>query len=434
MVKALKPPLSPSQDYVTEGPGWPVQQQQQHPQQQQQQQQHQHQQQQQPQLIYPMPQPTQAPMGQQQQQQLPSFQTFHPQPVQQPLNSFQGPVNHHYNPGTPLGITQDYVKKQPGSKALWAPPTTESFLVTNTNLPPVDYYSNYDKLVGTGTEVTTCSVNQGYGTVQQYPKKDNLRGNYCFQLIFPDDSTKLVVTQINAVSAFPETSSDSLNTIFCPKGSQLTDKISYYLGMSYRPKNIAPNRDIDSKDWNSFSEHLLTVSGSGESKYEEVHHPSVVLKPTSTGEIVNGNASCLKYCVQIEFLCRNSCLTRKDLTLICQLEENGVVYGRECLEIKVSACPRRDAKAKDKKKSAQTPSDTKNLYLPSPQPMKRTADTAFEPQGEDIFNLGGDVKRFALLSYMEKKFQQMFPDQHTEAKQQFQSMWAATWNRNEDIW
>lgn len=164
--------------------------------------------------------------------------------------------------------------------------------------------------------------------------------------------------------------------------------------------------------------HMLEVKvGEKEAsvEWEDDPHPSVLVTPKI---LAPGKFTC-----QLAFLCRNSCLTRRDLTLLCQLEVGGRVVGREPFKVKVSACPRRDAGAPFRRSTLPpTPSPIltgtyPRSQLPASDPETRmpVSDTWMEAMRE----AEKQGRRMASLVFLERYFQEKFPDQYKEAYEMF---------------
>ncbi|XP_042876693.1 uncharacterized protein LOC122256222 [Penaeus japonicus] len=172
--------------------------------------------------------------------------------------------------------------------------------------------------------------------VAQFPQRNSLPGRYDLKVDFPRDSPKFIVREIEGGRRRIYTLMDNNNTVIIRHSADSRASLRFLIVFSHDSEATQPVLPCKNHQNEHHPHHMLEVfSGHGDSKWEFEYHPSIVVTPAPTAQG--------EYNVQLKFLCRNSCLTRKDLVLICQLERDGQVLGRECLDVKVSACPRRDA-------------------------------------------------------------------------------------------
>ncbi|RXG61532.1 hypothetical protein Avbf_16324, partial [Armadillidium vulgare] len=165
----------------------------------------------------------------------------------------------------------------------------------------------------TFTELQEMETTEKIALVTQFPHKERLEG-YNFKVKFPSDSPKLVVSTEGELRRIHSVN-DSLTAIFFNHSAGPKAKIRFLVVFS-----------------NEGETHILEICGIAEASWETHPHPSISVIPCKTnGSLVNIKSNTADteysdgeqfpiYCAQMKFLCRNSCLTRKDLTLICQLE------------------------------------------------------------------------------------------------------------------
>ncbi|XP_068245496.1 cellular tumor antigen p53-like [Palaemon carinicauda] len=273
--------------------------------------------------------------------------------------------------------------------------------------------------------------------VAQFPQRNSFSGIYGLQVSFPGESPKLVVKEDAVGNRYLFTELDHCITTVVKHSADQSAAMRFIIVFSRDCEATQPVHPCKNHQKAEHPNHMLeVVSGSSMPIWEEYPHPSIVVAPSPSSE---GN-----YSVQLKFLCRNSCITRKNLTLICQLEREGTVVGRKCLELKISACPRRDAKTT---KSKEVPENdtidgvmqpelaglgdmaTSNYALAKNPSFFQTAAQSITQSNDEVFSSALESGRAAAYSaYMEKRFKEMHPQDYASAKADFECWWDSTTN------
>ncbi|XP_063591747.1 tumor protein 63-like isoform X2 [Penaeus indicus] len=261
--------------------------------------------------------------------------------------------------------------------------------------------------------------------VAQFPQRNRFEGKYGFRVTFPGNSPRFIVSNIGDRRHI-NTEKNNYITVIIRHSADHRASLRFFIVFSRDSDTAQPVLPCKNHQNANHPNHMLEVSaGNGEARWDYNYHPSVVVTPAP--------ASPEEYNVQLRFLCRNSCLTRKDLMLICQLERDGVVEGRECLDVKVSACPRRDV--------------PKPLGNPSPPKMPRedpsqgslqeicggldesmvTVPTLALTAPTNSMETFRQAQEFGILSarlsFIEQRFKELHPEEYEEAKEQFNTFW-----------
>lgn len=259
--------------------------------------------------------------------------------------------------------------------------------------------------------------------VKTYPDRNRFSGTFQFQVGIQGTGTKLIVTP----SGRDEDS--SCRTIYTERGHMVTIWLThtgsltkcrhrFLLVFSKDAEASHPVSPCKNDRKEAHPNHMLEVkAGERDASVEwpSDPHPSVVVTPIAQGQ---------HYTYQLTFLCRNSCVMRKDLTLLIQLEDNNVVVGREVFKVKVSACPRRDSATPHRRPitaaAASRPSPSSSFSSSSSSSFSHTPNTAYDELSEDVTKAG---RKMARLVYLEQYFRDHFPDQHSQATENFCRLW-----------
>ncbi|XP_069193211.1 putative uncharacterized protein DDB_G0271606 isoform X2 [Procambarus clarkii] len=179
--------------------------------------------------------------------------------------------------------------------------------------------------------------------VAQFPQRERIVGVYGLGVSFLGQSPKLVVNE----------DGDSQH-LYTEKNHPITMVVTHTAGQSASLRLLLvfakdseasqPVHPCKIHQDPAHPKHMVVVDGGVETVvWGEAPHPSIVVTPPPS--------HLQQYSVVIKFLCRNSCLTRRDLSLVVQLEQDGGVVGREALSVKISACPKRDSNPRSRKTS-----------------------------------------------------------------------------------
>ncbi|XP_042231467.1 cellular tumor antigen p53-like [Homarus americanus] len=285
--------------------------------------------------------------------------------------------------------------------------------------------------------------------VAQFPQRNVFNGIYGLHVTFPGQSPKLVVSEEEGGGRRLNTEMGHVITLVVRHTADHTTVMRFLLVFSKDSETSQPVHPCKNHQDLAHPWHMLVVeAGVGPPVWEEEPHPSLVVTPAPSdrGE----------YTVQLKFLCRNSCITRKDLTLVCQLERSGVVVGRDCLAVKISACPKRDANIQHRKhphpqpqelppskhhrgageghrdNAASTSMDTSLSDTGDSTDSitgRSTTDVADGAQQQDVG--GGGVKEAleaarttAHLVFMERTYKEQHPEDHQAAEAEFSQWWS----------
>ncbi|XP_071522388.1 uncharacterized protein [Panulirus ornatus] len=208
--------------------------------------------------------------------------------------------------------------------------------------------------------------------VAHFPQRKPFPGEHNLKVNFPGGSPKLVVWQDEEGVRRLNTEMGHTITAVVSHTASVNASVRFLLVYSKDSETTHPVHPCKNHQKPHQPLHMLEVkAGTAPPSLEERPHPSVIVVPSPSSE---GH-----YSLQLRFLCRNSCITRKGLTLVCQLELQGHVVGRECFKVKISACPKRDANM--------------NHRRPQDQASKRqkTADATHEDQGRAVGVVQADV-------------------------------------------
>ncbi|XP_037787954.1 tumor protein 63-like isoform X2 [Penaeus monodon] len=263
--------------------------------------------------------------------------------------------------------------------------------------------------------------------VAQFPQRNRFEGNYGFMVTFPGNSPRFIVSNVGDRRHI-NTEKNNYITAIIHHSAGHRASLRFFIVFSRDSDTAQPVLPCRNHQNENHPNHMLEVSaGNGEARWDYIYHPSVVVTPAP--------ASREEYNVQLRFLCRNSCLTRKDLMLICQLERDGVVEGRECLDVKVSACPRRDVP-----KPSGNPSPPKMLREDRTQGSHQegcsgldesmvTVPTFALAASANSLEAFGRAQEFgvlsARLSFIDQRFKELHPEEYEKAKEDFNTLWAS---------
>lgn len=261
--------------------------------------------------------------------------------------------------------------------------------------------------------------------VASYPDRRRLEGPFEFQVAIPGTGPKLYVT--------PSGSDDdgSTKTINTDRDHMITLSLAHtgnpantchrfllvYSKDSEACQPVCPCKNHRNE---SHPKHMLEVkAGERDAIVEwfDEPHPSVVVIPAPSASGM--------YTYHITFLCRNSCVTRKDLTLLCQLEIGNKVVGREVFRVKMTASPRRDSKSLRRTASTPTTSHSSLSSSPCATSSSHTSPPIATSEEDGVVSEGitREAKRMAHLVYVEQYFKESFPEQHRHASEQFSHLW-----------
>ncbi|KAK8730974.1 hypothetical protein OTU49_007727, partial [Cherax quadricarinatus] len=191
-------------------------------------------------------------------------------------------------------------------------------------------HSMKDMMAGFGTDPPR------HPPVVQFPQKTAFQGDFNLGVHFPGQSPKLVVNTEQDGSLRLNTERDYPITMVIDHLSDHKTTLRLLLVYSKDCEASQPVHPCKNHQDPVHPKHMLVVKGVDGSEWMEDPHPSILVTPSPTHHPH-------QYSIQLRFLCRNSCITRKDLTLILQLEKDCVVVGRLSMSVKVSACPKRDS-------------------------------------------------------------------------------------------
>nr|XP_053657319.1 LOW QUALITY PROTEIN: uncharacterized protein LOC128706441 [Cherax quadricarinatus] len=190
-------------------------------------------------------------------------------------------------------------------------------------------HSMKDMMAGFGTDPPR------HPPVVQFPQKTAFQGDFNLGVHFLGQSPKLVVnTEQDGSLRLKHRERNILHDGHRPFVPQTTLRL--LLVYSKDCEASQPVHPCKNHQDPVHPKHMLVVKGVDGSEWMEDPHPSILVTPSPTHHPH-------QYSIQLRFLCRNSCITRKDLTLILQLEKDCVVVGRLSMSVKVSACPKRDS-------------------------------------------------------------------------------------------
>nr|XP_027227052.1 uncharacterized protein LOC113819000 isoform X2 [Penaeus vannamei] len=275
-------------------------------------------------------------------------------------------------------------------------------------------------------QLSQCLESTRGPPVAQFPQRNRIEGSHGFKVTFPGNSPKFIVSNIGERRHINTLMNNYITTIIHHSAGPRA-WLRFFIVFSRDSETAQPVLPCRNHQNENHPYHMLEVSaGNDEARWDYDFHPSVMVRPAP--------ASAGVYNVQLRFLCRNSCLTRKDLMLICQLERDGVVEGREVLDVKVSACPRRDVpKSSGNPPPPKMPREDRNQgsHQEGCLGLGESMDTVPVPALpasanvlEQAFSQAQDFGiHSARLHYIGQRFRELHPEEYEDVERQFNDLW-----------
>ncbi|XP_076045261.1 uncharacterized protein LOC143027695 isoform X1 [Oratosquilla oratoria] len=207
----------------------------------------------------------------------------------------------------------------------------------------IDGYINFLQVASTSQGDTVFEDTPGLAIppIREIPDTTGFKGDFEFKVSFPENSSKLIVQEgENGIRKLYTTDGEAVTTCIKHAAGRATTLRIFicYKDATLMAKPVHPCK-VNRKDAHPY--HMMDIVCSNEVRWFDQPHPSIVIPIGLQPSNSQGD-----YKLQLKFLCRNSCIKRKGLYLIFQLEERNHTIGRETLELKVSACPKRDSRGK----------------------------------------------------------------------------------------